>query len=111
MWLLHTITIGFYSIQLLPFHLPLWCMGYLIRSKLNSRIFRRIYLGLLIGGLVFCDCLCEYCLVGFDRWGGFIAIAILFDLLIGYAAAALPPLFRRLFQRYLQYLETDDEEE
>lgn len=111
MWILRVFSTGFYSILLWPFHIPLWCTGYLVQDKLKSKKGRRIWLGILALGLILCELTCWYILQGFDRWGGFIAIAVVLDLLIGYAAAALPPLFRQLTQRYLQYLETDDEEE
>lgn len=111
MWILRVFSIGFYSILLWPFHIPLWCTGYLIRDKANSPKGRGIWLGILTSGLILCELTCWYILQGFDRWGGFIAIAVVLDLLIGYAAAALPPFFRKCFRQYMQYLETDDEKE
>lgn len=111
MWLLHIIAIGLYSIVFWPFHIPLWCTGYLIRDKLKARRGRLIWLAILAAGLIFCELLCQWILQGYDRWGGFIAIAVIFDLVIGYAAAALPPFIRESFRKYMQYLETDDETE
>lgn len=109
MWILRVFTIGLSSIQLFPVHIPLWCTGYLIHKKMKSQKSRRIWLGILVAGLILCEPICWYVLEGFDRWGGFIAIAVIIDLLTGYAAAALPPLFRKCFRQYMQYLESDDE--
>lgn len=96
MWLLHTFSIGIYSILLWPVHIPLWCTGYLIRDKLPSPRAHRILLAVLGAGILFCEMLCQWLLTGFDRWGGIIAMAIIIDLVIGYFAKDVGRALRAL---------------
>ncbi len=65
---------GFYSIILWPFHIPLWCTGYLIQNKVNSTKGRMIFLGILAAGLILCEMLCQWVLISYDRLGAAIVM-------------------------------------
>ena len=110
MWILRVLDIGFYSILLWPLHIPLWCTGYLVRDKVKSPTGRWIFLSFLVAGLFLCELICWW-IPSSGRWAMFIVIVVFLDLLIGYAAAALLPLFRKWFRWYMEYLENDDKTE
>ena len=83
MWILRVLDIGFYSILLWPFHIPLWCTGYLVRDKVKSPTGRWIFFSFLVAGLFLCELICWW-IPSSGRWVLFVVIAMLLDLGIGY---------------------------
>ena len=99
---------GFYSIFLLPLHIPLWCTGYLVQDKVKSPKGRTIFLGVLVAGLLLCEMLCQWVLTGYDKLVPAIIMLIIWDLVFGYFAKPVCRLLRKLFQALINWITQEE---
>lgn len=109
MYMLGVFGVGFYSITLWPFHIPMWCTGHLIQHKVKSQKGRMIFLGILAAGLIICEMLCQWILTGYACLVPAIIMLCIWDLLFGYFAKPIYRLLRKLFRSLIDWIYAEEE--
>lgn len=109
MYMFSVFGVGFYSIILLPFHIPLWCTGYLIQDKVKSAKGRGIWLSIWAAGLFLCEMLCQWVLTGYDKLVPAIVMLGIWDLLFGYFAKPVYRLLRKPLRALIDWINREEE--